>query len=112
MKNLPRHALALLLVLFAVSLAAAAPFVAPKAGKDQVSIDFSGPVAVIDLKDLLTPYNAPAGKENDGSRWYLLSATNGSVRPVTRVLMAADPPGAVLHIFPRRSRPEIEQVES
>ena len=112
MKNLSRHAPALFFALLAVSFAAAAPFVTPKADKDQVSIDFSGPVAVIDLKDLLAPYNTPAGKENDGSRWYLLSATNGSVRPVTRVLIAADPPGAALHVFPRRSHSEIVQVAS
>ncbi|HEY1637108.1 MAG TPA: GGDEF and EAL domain-containing protein, partial [Rhizomicrobium sp.] len=112
MKNPLRHALVLIFALLAVSLAAAATFVAPKAGKDQLSIDFSGPVAVIDLQDLLSAYNAPAGKETDGSRWYLLSATNGSVRPVTRVLMAADPPNAVLQVFPWRARPEILQVAS
>src|SRR4051812_38452223 len=111
-KNPLRHALVLIFALLAVSLAVAATFVAPKAGKDQLSIDFSGPVAVIDLQDLLSAYNAPAGKETDGSRWYLLSATNGSVRPVTRVLMAADPPNAVLQVFPWRARPEILQVAS
>ena len=111
-KDSVKYALALLFALLAVSTAAAAPFLAPKIGKDQLSIDFAGPVSVIDLKDLLSPYSAPAGKENDGSRWYLVSATNGSVRPVTRVLMAEDPPDAPLHIFPRRARPQILQVAS
>src|SRR5690348_10053717 len=77
-----------------------------------LSIDFSGSVAVIDLKDLLAPYGASADQEPDGSHWYVMSATNGSVRPVTRVLMAADPPDAPLQIFPRRARPMILQVAS
>ena len=111
-QNLLQRAAVLALVIVAAMLAAAAPFLPPSASKDQISIDFSGPVAVIDLKDLLTPYSAPAEKENDGSRWYLISATNGSVRPVMRVLMAADPPNAALHIFPRKARPQILQVAS
>lgn len=111
MKHALKFALGFLIALLAIS-AAAAPFVAPKAGKNQIAIDFSGPVAVIDLKDLLTPYKAPSGQESDGSRWYLVLATNGSVRPVTRVLMAADPPNSALHIFPRRARPQIVQVAS
>jgi hypothetical protein len=94
------------------SLASAAPAAVPKAAKDQISVDFAGQVAVIDLRDLLTAYGTPAGQEKDGSRWYVMPATNGSVRPVTRVLMAADPPDAALHIFPRRARPEILQVAS
>ncbi len=111
-QNLFQRMAVLALAIMAVMLAAAAPFLPPPAAKDQISIDFSGPVAAIDLKDLLTPYSAPAGKETDGSRWYLVSATNGSVRPVTRVLMAADPPNAALHIFPRKARPQILQVAS
>src|SRR6185312_4637223 len=39
-------------------------------------------------------------------------ATNGSVRPVTRVVMAADPPDAALRLFPRRARPQIAQLAS
>jgi diguanylate cyclase (GGDEF)-like protein/PAS domain S-box-containing protein len=111
-QNLFERMAVLALAIMAVMLTAAAPFLPPTAARDQISIDFSGPVAAIDLKDLLTPYNAPAGKETDGSRWYLVSATNGSVRPVTRVLMAADPPNAALHIFPRKARPQIVQVAS
>lgn len=111
-KDSLKFALALLVAWLAVSMAAAAPFVAPKAGRDQISIDFAGAVPVVDLKDLMTPYKAPASQESDGSRWYLIAATNGSVRPVTRVLMAADPPNSALHIFPRRARPQIVQVAS
>jgi diguanylate cyclase (GGDEF)-like protein/PAS domain S-box-containing protein len=111
-QNLFERTHILALAIMAVMLAAAAPFLPPTAAKDQISIDFAGPVAAIDLKDLLTPYSAPAGKETDGSKWYLVSATNGSVRPVTRVLMAADPPNAALHIFPRKARPQILQVAS
>jgi diguanylate cyclase (GGDEF)-like protein/PAS domain S-box-containing protein len=111
-KHVLKYMFALVVALLAGSLACAAPALAPKPAKDQLSIDFSGPVAVVDLKDLLTPYNAPAGREGDGSRWYLISATNGSVRAVTRVLVAADPPDAALHIFPRRDRPEVLQLAS
>jgi hypothetical protein len=67
-KHLLKYTLALVVALLAGSLACAAPVVAPKPAKDQLSIDFSGSVAVVDLKDLLTPYNAPAGREGDDSR--------------------------------------------
>ncbi len=107
-----RLAFAFLVALLVASFAHAAGQASSKLAKDQLSIDFAGPVAVIDLKDLLTPYNAPAGRETDGSRWYVLSATNGSVRPTSRVLVAADPPNSALHIFPRKARPEILQVAS
>jgi diguanylate cyclase (GGDEF)-like protein len=103
---------ALIPALLAIFLAAAAPFAPAGDGKDQLSIDFAGPVALIDLKDLLTPYKGAAPKLADGSRWYLISATNGSVRPVRRVLLAEDPPNAALQIFPRRARSEIAQVAS
>ena len=103
---------ALIPALLAIFLAAAAPFAPAGDGKDQLSIDFAGPVALIDLKDLLTPYKGAAPKLADGSRWYLISATNGSVRPVRRVLLAENPPNAALQIFPRRARSEIAQVAS
>src|SRR6185437_1719332 len=109
--NLFKLATALLLVCLWACFAAAAPHVAAPT-KDQLSIDFSGPVSVIDLRDLLTPYNVPAAMQSDGSRWYLIAATNGSVRPVTRVVMAADPPDAALRLFPRRARPQIAQLAS
>lgn len=106
------HAIVFLAFGLTASLAFAAPAPIPKLPKDQISVDFAGSVAVIDLKDLLTAYGSPAGQEKDNSRWYVMSATNGSVRPVTRVLTAEDPPNAALHIFPRRDRPEILNVAS
>jgi diguanylate cyclase (GGDEF)-like protein len=105
-------ALALVALLASTFAMAAATSRAPKPPSTLLSIDFSGPVAVIDLKDLLSPYGASGRPEPDGSQWYVMSATNGSVRPVTRVLLAADPPDAALHIFPRRARPQIMQVAS
>lgn len=112
--NLPKSAFGVILFVFAVFTAAAAPLPVGDSSsvKNQISIDFAGPVDVIDLKDILSPYTAPAGAEKDGSHWYMLSVTNGSVRPVSRVLIAADPANAALHIFPRRGRPELLQVAS
>ena len=112
--NLLQSIFGVILLVSAVFTAAAAapPAGYPETSKNQISIDFAGPVDVIDLKDLLSPYTALASAEKDGSHWYLLSVTNGSVRPVSRVLMAADPANAALHIFPRRGRPELLQVAS
>ncbi len=99
-----------------VSLTAASPAFGapspPRAARSGPSVEFSGKTAVIDLADVLAPYDAPAARETDGSRWYMLTALNQSARPVTRVLLAADPPDASLHFFPRRARPEIRQVAS
>ena len=108
-----RSAFALIVAMSAVTFAVAAPGAAakaPSAGK--TSVDFSTANAVLDLKTALSPYKSSAGKIEDGSRWYMMTAVNQSVRPVTRVLLAADPPNASLRIIPRHSRPEIRQVAS
>ena len=63
------QAIVLLTLGVAASLAFAGPAPTPKSPKDQISVDFAGSVAVIDLKDLLTAYGNPAGPEKDNSRW-------------------------------------------
>ena len=61
-------------------------------------VDFSAEDNVIPLKDALTPYHAPGGPEKDGSLWYMLALTNNQVRPVSRVLLAGQPPRITLAI--------------
>jgi diguanylate cyclase (GGDEF)-like protein len=75
-------------------------------------VDFGGSDNVINLQHELTPYHAPGGPEADGSVWYMLSATNNSVRPAIRVLLAGQPPRLALRILPRPSRPAILAVAS
>src|SRR4029077_12187800 len=58
----------------------------------------------------LFPYHASNGAETDGSRWYLTTAANQGVRPVTRVLLAEQPYDAGIRILPRRGRAAIRQV--
>jgi diguanylate cyclase (GGDEF)-like protein/PAS domain S-box-containing protein len=112
-----RFAIAILALIAGVAFASAAPLpktVAPlpKPAAGHPALDFSMPAAMIELKSALSPYQAPAAHENDGSRWYLLTASNQSVRPVARILMATDPANAALRFFPPHSRPEIWQVAS
>src|SRR5256885_16959099 len=76
-------ALALLALLAGSFAMAAAPAPALKPGGTILSIDVSGPVAVIDLKDLLTPYRASRHPETDGSQWDVISGDHGSLRSVS-----------------------------
>jgi len=93
-------------VLLLAASATAAALAAPK----PASVEFSESASVIELKDVLLPYSGPAAKTDDSSRWYMMTAVNEAVRPVTRVLVAEDPPNAFLQFFPRRARPETVQV--
>lgn len=91
-----------LIALLAFPLAAAQP----RYG----GVNFSSRSTVTDIANDLAPYNAAAGQEKDGSRWYLITAANQSPRTVTRILEAAEPPDAGFHLFPRRGRPQILQI--
>jgi diguanylate cyclase (GGDEF)-like protein len=84
----------------------------PQAAHDRAGIDFARSDAVIDLKPALSPYRTPSGPETDGSLWYMLTAANQSVRPVTRILLAGEPANAGLRFFPLRARPAIRQIAS
>ena len=95
--------------LLAVSAIATA-WAAASTAHSKPGVDFSNRSPVIELKDVLSPYGAPAGAKADLSRWYMVTAVNEAVRPVTRVLVAEDPPDASLSFFPRRARPEILQL--
>src|SRR5271170_1843814 len=70
-------------------------------------VNFAASDNVIALKSALTPYHAPGGPEKDGSLWYMLALTNDLVRPVSRVILAGQPPGMALAILPHSSRPQI-----
>src|SRR6202789_1475033 len=100
-------------ILFAVAvLAAASALAAPVAKPAGAGIDFARADAMIELKPALAPYHAPSGPEADGSLWYMMNAVNQSVRPVTRILIAGEPPDAALRLLPLRARPVIRQIAS
>ncbi len=83
------------------AFAAAAPAARP-------SIDFASPDGAIAVTDGLAPYHAPTAKpQPDGSGWYLVTATNSSIRPAARVLVAAQPQSVSFRILPRPTRPSI-----
>src|SRR5580692_11716392 len=75
-------------------------------------VNFAASDNVIALKSALTPYHAPGGAEKDGSLWYMLALTNDQVRPVSRVILAGQPPSMALSILPHSSRPQILAVAS
>jgi diguanylate cyclase (GGDEF)-like protein/PAS domain S-box-containing protein len=72
--------------------------------------DFASSELVLELGPALSPYHAANGVETDGSRWYMMTVLNESVRPVTRILLADQPYDSALRIFPRRGRAAIRQV--
>src|SRR5262249_54162900 len=82
----------------AIAAEAAAP-----PGQDPNAIDFASPDGVIEIRDGLKPYHAPSGTQHpDNSGWYLITATNSSIRPAARVLQAAQPQSVSFRILPRR----------
>jgi hypothetical protein len=56
---------ALFLMLMAAMAATAAPVMVPKEARSHGSLDFANPDSMLDLKEALSPYQAP---EKDGSR--------------------------------------------
>jgi len=72
--------------------------------------DFSQADPVINLTGSLSAYHASTSSGDDGSRWYLTTVANRAVRPVTRILLAEQPPDAGLRLLPRRGRASIRQV--
>lgn len=101
--------LALFIACFAALFASAASS-APTTTKGDVN--FADGRMMIELQPSLRPYNARAGKEPDGSAWYMITAVNQADRPAARVLIAGQPPGAGLRFFPRRGKPMLLQVAS
>ncbi len=110
MPKLTRVAVALMTALLATLLANAIPRAAQLGTSDASPVEFSTTSAIIDLKDHLAPYHAPSGTESDGSRWYMITAVNNSVRPSTRVFLAGQPVDAPLRVWPLPARPAILQV--
>ena len=76
------------------------------------AVRFSGPEGVIELKDTVAPYKPSSGSPPEASAWYIFTAVNETTQPVIRVLYAAQPPGTGLGIFPRATRPTIQQLVS
>ncbi len=73
-------------------------------------VAFDGETGVIELKQSLKEYR-PSGAPTDNTVSYVFTAENKSDRPVTRVLIAGQPPGVGLALMPHRYRPSVEKVE-
>lgn len=101
--------LAFFIACFAALFASAAHAAVTPAKGD---VNFADGRMMIDLQPTLRPYVARAGKEPDGSAWYMITAVNQADRPAARVLLAGQPPGAGLRFFPRRGKPMLLQVAS
>ncbi|MGH6871886.1 MAG: putative bifunctional diguanylate cyclase/phosphodiesterase [Rhizomicrobium sp.] len=100
--------LAPFLLLIAVSASAApAPVPAPPAARAHPGVNFAGHDPLIDLAGAIS-FQMP---DKDG-QWFMMTAANQSIRPVTRILVAAEPANAALRIFPARGRPLVRQIAS
>ena len=109
-ENMRAAVIAFLCCMLAVAARAATPPAPSVTPPHQVN--FAAGDSVIALKSALTPYHAPGGAEKDGSSWYMLALTNDQVRPVSRVILAGQPPGMALSILPHSTRPQILAVAS
>ena len=99
--------------LLAALVAAFAAEAAGPPGQDPNAIDFASRDGVIEIRAALKPYHAPSGtRQPDNSGWYLITATNSSIRPAARVLQAAQPQSVSFRILPRSTRPAIVQTAS
>jgi diguanylate cyclase (GGDEF)-like protein/PAS domain S-box-containing protein len=96
--------IALLLMLSAIAAGVAAV--------SSNTVNFASNDPLVDLGKSLSLYHASPSATPDGSVWYMMTATNDSVRPATRILLAGQPPGASVKFFPRRARPSIRQIAS
>jgi diguanylate cyclase (GGDEF)-like protein len=101
--------IASILVCFA-ALCTAGAFAA--AAPARTGVNFANKRMMMELQPSLRPYNARAGKEPDGSAWYMMTAVNQADRAAARVISAGQPPGAGLRFFPRRGKPTLLQVAS
>ena len=96
----------------AVPPAPTRPFAPLPGATPSHQVDFSVADNTIALRGALTPYHAPGGAEKDGSLWYMLALTNEQVRPVSRVILASQPPRLALSPLPYSTRPQILAVAS
>jgi diguanylate cyclase (GGDEF)-like protein/PAS domain S-box-containing protein len=99
-----------LTAIFALMLAVTAGVAA--ALQNTGTVNFASNDPLVDLAPSLSLYHAPSSSAPDGSVWYMMTATNDSVRPATRILLAGQPAGASVQFFPRRARPSIRQIAS
>lgn len=71
---------------------------------------FSSTTPLIELNGFLSPYHPASNLGSDGSEWEILSATNRSVRPVSRILVAEDRSDFGLWLRPPAAMAAIRQV--
>ncbi|MBS0471537.1 MAG: GGDEF and EAL domain-containing protein [Proteobacteria bacterium] len=101
-----RLTLALALCLFAV-------FAARAAAPEQPAIDFASSDGVVEISSALKPYHGPETTAGpDGSHWYLITATNSSIRPAARVFVASQPQSVSFRLLPSSTRPAIVAMAS
>jgi diguanylate cyclase (GGDEF)-like protein/PAS domain S-box-containing protein len=104
----PRHlTLVFALLLSLVAVASAAPFAPPRA-----AVDFGSDDGILELKAALTPTRGPASHDGGAPAWYMMTAANNSERPVSRIIIADQPPNEGLRIFPTRARPAVLNIAS
>ncbi|HEY4943036.1 MAG TPA: GGDEF and EAL domain-containing protein [Rhizomicrobium sp.] len=102
-----------LAAMFAVAAAAPSPARPNDPPPAVHGVDFASSDGVIEIAEGLAPYHGPSARPRpDGSGWYLITATNSSIRPAARVLQAAQPQSVGFRILPRRTRPAIVGVAS
>jgi diguanylate cyclase (GGDEF)-like protein len=75
-------------------------------------LDLAAPAVALELAPGLSPYQAGDSEQSDGSRWYILTVSNSSKVPVSRVLLAPEPADGALLVMPGADRARLRQVAS
>ena len=103
---MPRHLTLVFALLTLVSVAAAAPVTASRA------VNFASDNGILELRSALSPTRGPTSHEAGAPVWYMMTATNDSERPVSRIILAGQPPNEGLRMLPSRARPAVLNIAS
>ena len=95
--------------LFALFLAGPAAKAEEASQPANVALDFAVPPPVIDLGPSIVPRGVKEPADPNGA-WFTIAVQNRGSGPATRVLTAAEPPGAGLWLVPMAGRPALVEA--
>ncbi len=72
-------------------------------------VDFASPIAMLNLSGALSD-NRVSEPGHPNSAWFTISIKNDGIQPVSRVLLADDPPSSGLALLPQTSRPILREA--
>jgi diguanylate cyclase (GGDEF)-like protein len=72
-------------------------------------VDFASPAAMLNLGGALSD-NRVSDPAHPNSAWFTISIKNDGIQPVSRILLADDPPNSGLALLPQTSRPILREA--